>query len=261
MRNAFKGIKVTLKKFFNGFKPNTYHYYIGDDVQTRDDKLGRIMAMAGEPPNQQLSVELKDSKTISVYHSDDLYCLTAEAEKKSYGLDSDAYYGKPPCSHWMQEFKLKQGTIYPSAGRDQYKSHPDSLIPTVGCYLDSVWNHENILYSGYHSSFETLTDYYEIPKVFIKWPDMGVIDVDTLDDVVNWCKAQIIEGEKLQIGCIGAHGRTGTLLAAILIREGATAEEAIKKVRGEYCTKAIESKAQENLLTRYEETFLREENR
>ena len=119
------------------------------------------------------------------------------------------------------------------------------------------------MFSGIQNidSEEKIFSHYESRKLFVNWPDMKAISVDALTMLVDWCRHQIIEGEVLQIGCIGAHGRTGTLLAAILIREGATAEEAIKKVRSEYCTRAIESKAQENLLTTYEETFLEEENR
>ena len=54
------------------------------------------------------------------------------------------------------------------------------------------------------------------------------------------------------MGCFGAHGRTGTLLASILVYEGYTATDAINKVRKDYCDRAIENKKQEDLIQLYE---------
>ena len=60
------------------------------------------------------------------------------------------------------------------------------------------------------------------------------------------------KGRSVEIGCIGAHGRTGTLLAAMLVREeGLSAKQAIAETRLRYCSHAIESQQQEHLIYKF----------
>lgn len=74
-------------------------------------------------------------------------------------------------------------------------------------------------------------------------------DMDPPKDVVNftkmidWLAAQLKLGKKVHIGCIGGHGRTGTVLAALVAQINKEAD-AISWVRENYCKKAVESKAQ-----------------
>lgn len=67
--------------------------------------------------------------------------------------------------------------------------------------------------------------------------------------------AMLKRGEVLAVHCLAGQGRTGTVLAAWLVREGLTAEEALRRVRlidAQY----VQSQAQEALLHTYEETLL-----
>ena len=62
-------------------------------------------------------------------------------------------------------------------------------------------------------------------------------------------------GEVLAVHCLAGLGRTGTVLAAWLVREGLTAEEALRRVRlidAQY----VQSKAQEALLYEFENALL-----
>lgn len=62
-------------------------------------------------------------------------------------------------------------------------------------------------------------------------------------------------GEVLAVHCLAGLGRTGTVLAAWLVREGLTAEEALRRVRlidAQY----VQSRAQEVLLHEYEHALL-----
>ncbi|QXZ09479.1 ATP-binding cassette domain-containing protein [Comamonas sp. Y33R10-2] len=67
--------------------------------------------------------------------------------------------------------------------------------------------------------------------------------------------AAMRRGEVLAVHCLAGLGRTGTVLAAWLVREGLTGEEALRRVRlidGKY----VQSQAQEALLYEYENALL-----
>jgi atypical dual specificity phosphatase len=67
--------------------------------------------------------------------------------------------------------------------------------------------------------------------------------------------AMLRAGEVLAVHCLAGLGRTGTVLAAWLVREGLTADEALRRVRlidAQY----VQSQAQEDLLYAYEEALL-----
>jgi len=64
--------------------------------------------------------------------------------------------------------------------------------------------------------------------------------------MIDWLCNQLHEGKKIHVGCIGGHGRTGMVLAAIVARLGE--KDAITYVRKHYCKKAVESPEQVNFL-------------
>ncbi|NIF83513.1 ATP-binding cassette domain-containing protein [Comamonas sp. Tr-654] len=67
--------------------------------------------------------------------------------------------------------------------------------------------------------------------------------------------AALRRGEVLAVHCLAGLGRTGTVLAAWLVREGLTAEEALRRVRlidAQY----VQSEAQEALLYEFEDALL-----
>jgi len=84
---------------------------------------------------------------------------------------------------------------------------------------------------------------------FITWPDYGIptSELMGLTQIFEaYYKAK--NGEMVEIGCIGGHGRTGTILAIMYIAsaEGkVNGKEAYKFVKKTYCEHAIESEIQE----------------
>lgn len=68
-------------------------------------------------------------------------------------------------------------------------------------------------------------------------------DAPRFKKMIEWLAAQLIAGKKCHVGCIGGHGRTGTVLSA-LVQHMTGEEDAITYVRTAYCKKAVESKAQ-----------------
>jgi len=62
-------------------------------------------------------------------------------------------------------------------------------------------------------------------------PDGGVPSVEQASEVVAFIESQRANGRRVAVHCEAGLGRTGTLLAAYLISQGANAEEAIRRIR------------------------------
>ena len=81
------------------------------------------------------------------------------------------------------------------------------------------------------------------------WPDFGVVPIEDFKGLILRVGQELIQGGPVEVGCIGAHGRTGTLLAGMLIAvEGYNAQDAILEIRERYCRKAVETESQMDLL-------------
>lgn len=85
-------------------------------------------------------------------------------------------------------------------------------------------------------------------EVHFPIPDMGIPkDQEAFHKLVGWLSQRLRKGDKIHIGCIGGHGRTGMLLAALVATVGQT-PDAITYVRQHYCPKAVESREQIDFL-------------
>lgn len=72
--------------------------------------------------------------------------------------------------------------------------------------------------------------------------------------LVHWVSDRLVEGDKVFVGCIGGHGRTGTFLSALvatLATDKLIKHDPIKYVRDNYCSKAVESETQVAFLARH----------
>jgi hypothetical protein len=72
-------------------------------------------------------------------------------------------------------------------------------------------------------------------------------DAHEFKAMINWLSEQLLKGKKIHIGCIGGHGRTGMVIAALKRQVDGT-EDAITWVRENYCHKAVESSSQVQFL-------------
>jgi protein-tyrosine phosphatase len=76
------------------------------------------------------------------------------------------------------------------------------------------------------------------------WPDLGVPrEPPRFRRAMHWLLRQAADGKRVEIGCAGGHGRTGTTLAALLVLQGMPAA-----IRSRYCAEAIETKGQSQML-------------
>jgi hypothetical protein len=88
----------------------------------------------------------------------------------------------------------------------------------------------------------------------LDWPDFGVPDdaahvAAALRSLLERARAR----ERVEIGCLGGHGRTGTALAALAILTGHPHGEAVAWVRANYCVDAVETSEQEAFVAEFVE--------
>ena len=165
------------------------------------------------------------------------------------------YYPKVvPCGHNRDKFQLRNGEVIYLSSRSGSLKKEDRPDITMGCYLDDTWMKARVMFTSDFrpdNNFSQLFKENDYPYIIVNWSDMGVVPLTDFSEIVAWCMTQIKHGEKLDIACVGGHGRTGTLLAGILLLQNYTADEAIDKVRKEHCNRAIETVAQEQLIKQY----------
>jgi protein-tyrosine phosphatase len=75
-------------------------------------------------------------------------------------------------------------------------------------------------------------------------------DPDAFRALVADVSARLDRGDKVHVGCLAGHGRTGTFLAALVAHRGAS-DDPIAYVRENYCVRAVETGQQVAFLTRH----------
>jgi hypothetical protein len=155
-----------------------------------------------------------------------------------WGLEKD----EPRCSdpdHDHQRFDLHlhlskvalpSGAEVIAASFDAEDPYTRDDPPDYGLYLDRRWDPP-------------------WPHDYVDWPDFGLPE----DPVGLKMKLQAVlrraqAGERVEIGCLGGHGRTGTALGCLAVWDGVPSTEAVAWVRQEYCVDAIETADQEAFL-------------
>lgn len=87
------------------------------------------------------------------------------------------------------------------------------------------------------------------------WEDMTVPSVDVMLDIARVGNSVIERGGKVAVHCHAGFGRTGIVIACMIItRENVTAQEAIARVRAQR-GKCIQTKLQENFVNQYYQRF------
>ncbi len=162
-------------------------------------------------PNNNLPSNKSPTTTIGQQFNYNSYGRGWSAKDRHYGGDG---------------LQLPSGIkIYASSHDDKRKK--EEFIPDWGLYLDWIWKPE---WRHEH----------------ISWPDMSIPnnEVAAIESIIE-AYEKALSGSKVEVGCIGGHGRTGTVLACMAVLEGVLPKEAINLVRDNYCTEAIETASQE----------------
>lgn len=112
-------------------------------------------------------------------------------------------------------------------GDDPYGREAD---PTFGLYLDQRWQPS-------------------WPRAHVDWPDFGVpSDITGLTAALQALLDRAQRGERVEVGCLGGHGRTGTALACLAVLAGTPAADAVEWARANYCERAVETAEQEDFV-------------
>lgn len=149
-----------------------------------------------------------------------------------------------------------------SRGHGLAWSKPDAQQVDFGVYLDSGWKYDLQKTTSDLVISENLPDDVrppqevldvwtknysrQLPGIYFPWTDGQAVDLLKLDALMEWINPLITAGKKIEIACIGGHGRTGTLVAAIILYRNPefTPKAVITAVRNLYCNHAVETYAQ-----------------
>ena len=126
--------------------------------------------------------------------------------------------GKPTNFNWIVERKLAGSEDLRSLSEVKWlvKQGVRSIVTIKEKPLPSEW---------------FINDNTNIDNFHISIQDYGAPSLEELDYVVNHINQQIDRGRPVVVHCSGGKGRTGTILAAYLIKKGASADQAIKRLR------------------------------
>lgn len=128
------------------------------------------------------------------------------------------------CRHYDDAVKFPDGTVvYASSMHDRSF---DDETPDWGLYLDSGWAPNGMAGIIDWPDYDIPTNYYTAAYMII--------------DAYRKAKA----GYWVEVGCIGGHGRTGTVLACMAVLGGVSHRKAVQWVRQNYCKDAVECKEQ-----------------
>ena len=151
--------------------------------------------------------------------------------------------------HWRQKVDIGHYTLSVSSydglvfGSNKFNNKVDvDPVPDFGICLANLWSNQATSY----------------PKTVIDWPDEGMIDIPLFEKTVDSILKLLESGKKIDIaGCRG-HGRTGTVLACLLIEvEHLGPDSAIKTIHERYCDFALETPEQEQLVAIYYQNKIR----
>jgi hypothetical protein len=128
--------------------------------------------------------------------------------------------------------QLADGTAVTAVSFEAEDPYGRDRAPQFGLYFDPRWDPP-------------------WPHEHVAWPDFGVPDAEALRGSLRPLLARARRGERVEVGCWGGHGRTGTALACLAVLTGMRNERAVDWVRANYCSDAVETDAQRAFVERF----------
>lgn len=130
---------------------------------------------------------------------------------------------------------LPDGTPVVATSFDADDPYRRDQVPDYGLYFDPQWQPP-------------------WPHGHPDWPDFGVPTSSVgLIAAFRALLSQASMGQRVEVGCIGGRGRTGTALACLAIMSGLPSDQAVEWVRTAYCAEAVETAQQQAFVARFRE--------
>ncbi len=210
-------------------------YKEGDHIEKVSDNLVKITSKDGV-------VHYKSIPDIST--GTGTYATTG-LQKTGTSYVGGQTWGYSVCSHWQDPVEIN-GHKFLVTGILGGKGK--GVWPDFGIYLDYKWaDYLELDLISWGSGVKGKTNH---PVWLMNWKDYSDIPQEKFKKILDEIGRQWARGRNvIEIGCLGAHGRTGTVLAGLLIQyEKMGAEEAITEIRKRHCIHAVESHCQKVML-------------
>src|SRR3990167_2415300 len=116
------------------------------------------------------------------------------------------------CQHWRDPVKIGPYTVYASGSRHWGKVEQldEEPIPEVGIYLCKSWMDD---LTGFAACGMDSPVVWKWPFIIADWPDGGVMGTNDTAALLAATIKQVVAGKRVEVACMGGHGRTGTVLA------------------------------------------------
>lgn len=130
-------------------------------------------------------------------------------------------------AHYESKLSFPDGTVVQASSIEQNRAVRHNGEPDFGLYLAPSWRNEGI-------------------GMMLPWDDWGLPSVpfplaaELIKTAFGWAKSGLL----VEVGCLGAHGRTGTTLACMAMLAGVPIQDAVDYVRTNYCKEAVEGQDQ-----------------
>lgn len=123
------------------------------------------------------------------------------------------------------EVTFPDGTVVRAVGL--HRRDENAAWRTFGLYLDRQWCPS-------------------WPAIVVDWEDFGLPVCSTeAAQAIRDAFDRARDGERVEIGCAGGLGRTGTALACMAVLSGVPPDDAISWIRSHYQRSAVETTGQE----------------
>ena len=129
------------------------------------------------------------------------------------------------CPHRATPLTLPYGGRIVGSGC--FERTPEDEVPDFGLYA----------YEGWRPTW---------PAAFIEWTDFGLpSDTEQATRLIVDAFDRAKSGQLVEVGCHAGNGRTGSIIACMVILAGIAPTDAIEWTREHYCWHAIDTKEQE----------------
>ena len=157
--------------------------------------------------------------------------------------------------HIQTPFRIGAYTVYASSSRDVRFTERGAYVPKDLAFhlAPDAWSRLRDVKAAPFSTgdhrIQKTQDSQGRAVRYVWWDDMGTLEQDLLESLVDEAHEALAKGDTVEVGCIGGHGRTGTFLAALLVKvERLNGDEAVKRVKETYCCDAVETPGQRGMI-------------